>query len=92
MKNYDQDDTGEMPEIENIADSRDYMDAITAKMDADTLMSLLSKEERTVLALRLAEWSDAEIAAKMGIDEVDIAQRIIPNIARVYVKLTGERV
>lgn len=91
MKNYDQDDTGEMPEIENIADSRDYMDAITAKMDADTLMSLLSKEERTVLALRLAEWSDAEIAAKMGIDEVDIAQRIIPNIARVYVKLTGER-
>ena len=91
MKNYDQDDTGEMPEIENIADSRDYMDAITAKMDADTLMSLLSKEERTVLALRLAECSDAEIAAKMGIDEADIAQRIIPNIARVYVKLTGER-
>lgn len=91
MKNYDQDDNGEMPKIENIADSRDYMDAITAKMDADTLMSLLSKEERTVLALRLAEWSDAEIAAKMGIDEVDIAQRIIPNIARVYVKLTGER-
>lgn len=91
MKNYDQNDNGEMPEIENIADSRDYMDAITAKMDADTLMSLLSKEERTVLALRLAEWSDAEIAEKIGIDEADIAQRIIPNIARVYVKLTGER-
>ena len=91
MKNYDQDDTDEMPEIENIADSRDYMDVITAKMDADTLMSFLSKEERTVLALRLAEWNDAEIAQKIGIDEVDIAQRIIPNIARVYVKITGKR-
>lgn len=82
--------SGDEPRIEDIIDQRNYRKKVDAKIDLDTLLGVLPKEARKVLAMWLYGYSDSEIAAKTGIDEVDISLRILPLITQTFNKLNGE--